>query len=205
VGLLVKSAFFGRRQHSKRLDLFIVTAMNITETYWIERPPQGIIIASDITVFPGGFTSKRLEADVQSNIMDDEIGQQTERSGPGAPVPAKTNGSTLFHCLDPLGNEITLDVETWDHIIKGHPEMAGWFDVLKLALEHPMLIQRGSPSTCYYYRLTGRAFRRCQDIYVSLVVTLPEGETVGRVKTAHLMKTVRSQEGKILWLQSKQS
>jgi hypothetical protein len=52
--------------------------------------------------------------------------------------PAKAgNGTSLFHVLDPEGYEIVLEVERWDHIIEGHPEIKPLLDLIKATAETP--------------------------------------------------------------------
>jgi hypothetical protein len=128
---------------------------------------------------------------------------------PGMPVPrpavaeGKPNGTSIFHAVDPLGNEIVLDIDTWEnHIIRRHPEMQKFQDLLPSVIKNPALIQRSpdEPSTCFYYQLTGRTFYRAQDVYISVVVDLPVGEKVGRVKTTHIVKTAGRPNGETLWL-----
>jgi hypothetical protein len=126
------------------------------------------------------------------------------RPAPGAPKeppPRRANGSTLWKAKDPLGCEIVLDAETEKHILEGHPEMKGYLDALKLTIEKPALIQRDETvfATCYYYRLAGRNFHKHKDIYLNVVVD--RQESVGRIKTAFLIKHLRSNPGELLWIQ----
>jgi hypothetical protein len=129
------------------------------------------------------------------------------RPVPGVPGPETAragNGTSLLEVKDPLGNTIVLEVDTWErHITARHPEMREYLEPLKAALEQPMLIQRPyKGSTCFYYRLTGRNFHKYKDVFIGVVVDLPEGSQLGRVKTAHLLRKLRKQEGEILWLKN---
>lgn len=113
-----------------------------------------------------------------------------------------TNGKYLLRVKDPQGYEISLELETWEsHIVKRHPEMAKFFDLLSTTISEPQLIQHSSKQseTYYYYRLTGRAFYRSKDIYLSVVVRREDDTRTGVVKTAHLLKTVH-QEGETVWM-----
>lgn len=130
-----------------------------------------------------------------------------EHPMPGQPVspnPAKKtgNGSTLICTTDPQGFIVTLDVHRWeDHIVKRHPEMGDHLERIRLTIEDPQLIQRSeSTTTAYYYRLTGRSGKRTDDIYVSVVVDRNEETKTGVVKTAHLLKSVRTDESRTIWL-----
>jgi hypothetical protein len=123
---------------------------------------------------------------------------------PGAPIGAgsrkKKNGHTLVSVTDPQGYTVSLDMHTWeDHIVKRHPEMRKFEDLIAPTAEQPNLIQRSKTGpTCYYYRLTGRAFYKADDIYLSLVIDRNEVTKSGTIRTAHLVKHVRS-EGETIW------
>jgi len=50
-----------------------------------------------------------------------------------------------------ISNEINLYQEDWDHILDGHPEMAGLEYLVKAAVERPIYIQEaGNPKTAAY-------------------------------------------------------
>lgn len=119
------------------------------------------------------------------------------------PEAAKgTNGKHLIHVEDPQGYEVVLEVETWDsHIIKQHPEIEKFFDLIGKTLSEPQLIQqsRRQGETYYYYRLTGRSFYRINDIYLSVVVRRDDDAKKGVVKTVHLLKEVRK-DGETVWM-----
>jgi hypothetical protein len=125
---------------------------------------------------------------------------------PGAPVKAETgtkkkaNGHTFVCVTDPEGYTVSLDMHTWqNHIAKDHPEMRKFEDLIGMTAEHPTLIQRGSGTTYYYYRLTGRSFYKANDVYLSLVVERNEVTKSGTVLTAHIVKEVRSY-GETTWM-----
>jgi hypothetical protein len=107
-----------------------------------------------------------------------------EHPTPGRPVspesvPNKGNGATLICTVDPQGFIITLDVHRWeDHIAK---------------------VAEGS-TTAYYYRLTGMAEKKTSDLYILVVVDRNEEMKTGVVKTAHLLKTIKPDESRIVWL-----
>lgn len=133
------------------------------------------------------------------------MAEETPRVETAKP-PAKkgTNGKYLLHVTDPEGYEISLDLETWEHITKRHPEMSKFYDLLERTLREPELIQRcqKQSETHYYYRLTGRTFYRFDDIYLTIVVRREEEPKKGNVKTAHLIKELRK-EGQTIWIRRK--
>lgn len=113
-----------------------------------------------------------------------------------------TNGKYLLHATDPQGYDVGLELDTWEnHIVKEHPEMSKFFDLLEKTISEPQLIQHSTKQseTFYYYRLTGRSFYRIRDIYLSVVVRRDEDSKKGVVKTAHLLKEVRK-EGETVWM-----
>lgn len=138
-----------------------------------------------------------------SSVEGNPMAQGSPPVEPRQPEPVKgTNGKHLVRSPDPQGYEITLDLATWEeHILKRHPEMGKFFDLLVQVINDPQLIQRSTVQheTHYYYRLTGRAFARANDIYLSLVVKRDEETKTGIVKTAHLLKEVRK-EGETVWM-----
>jgi hypothetical protein len=132
---------------------------------------------------------------------------EMENPVPGLPVepgtvPTKGNGSVLICTKDPQGFTITLDVHKWeDHIVKRHPEMKAYLEQVRITIEQPQLIQGStrSTTTAYYYRLAGRG-PKSTDYYVGVVVDRNEETRTGFVKTAHLLRNLRTDGGKILWL-----
>ena len=124
-------------------------------------------------------------------------------ANPDAATKNKSNGHTLICVIDPQGYTITLDMHTWDdHITKRHPEMRIFVDLIAVTAQKPQVIQQSDSGTaCYYYRLTGRTFYRSADLYLSLVVDRIESTKSGTIRTAHLVKSVRS-EGETIWMSS---
>jgi hypothetical protein len=78
--------------------------------------------------------------------------------------------------------------------------MTGYLDALRLTIEDPAIIQRdeSGSTTCFYYRLAGRNFHKHKDIYVTVVVDRQESS--GHVKTAHLIKRLRTNPGELIWI-----
>lgn len=106
---------------------------------------------------------------------------------------------------DPEGYEIALEEEQWEHIIQGHPEVAPLQDILLQTIAEPNLIKcdPDRADVFYYYRLTGRSVLRRDDIYMSAVVERSEGNKIGQVLTAHLVKQPRK-DGDIKWFKLQQ-
>jgi hypothetical protein len=126
------------------------------------------------------------------------------RPKPGVPLPAFVgDGTTIYQGTDPLGFVINLDSHTWNsHIVRYHPEMSRHLENVKLTVEAPELIQRksGTIDTAYYYRLTSSGSGSGKHLYIGLVVEHEAGTKTGRVKTAHLLKRLRSSSGEVLWI-----
>ena len=101
---------------------------------------------------------------------------------------------------DPLGYEIRIEDDRWAHIIDRHPEVEPLRDVLLQTINEPNLIKKDAEraDVFYYYRLTGRSVFRRDDIYMSAVVERSEGNKLGRVLTAYLVKQPRK-DGDIAW------
>jgi hypothetical protein len=114
--------------------------------------------------------------------------------------PEKTNGKDV-HVLDPIGNKITLQMDTWEkHIAAKHPEIREMLKLVMETLSSPQIvIQQGLGGVCFYYRLTGRSFYRYNDIYMSVIVDLDEITKIGVVRTAYLVKEI--QKGRVIWMQ----
>ena len=138
---------------------------------------------------------------------DDISLQSTSGSSAAAAkaVEAKTEHREIFKTLDPQGYTISLDSERWDHIVKGHPEMVKLLDKVQETVTNPEIIQRDAKNaeTHYYYRLSGRAFLRAQDVYVNAVVARYESSKTGFVKTAFLVQTIRKHGEEYVWLNRK--
>ena len=117
------------------------------------------------------------------------------------PRPSKVgNGQTLALASGPLGIEVNLDLAAWEHIKAQHPEINSQEEVMK-ALESPQIIQRSSrcENTLLYYRLTGKRWRRSDDLYMTVVVG-QIGTDRGVVRTAHLSRRLRA-GGETLWIE----
>jgi hypothetical protein len=131
---------------------------------------------------------------------------ESEHPLPGLPVeptsPQKRNGSALICTKDPEGFVISMDVHRWeDHIIKRHPEMCQHLERVRSTIEDPQIITVSAGSTtAYYYRLTGRTELKASDLYVLVVVDRNEETKTGVVKTAHLLKNLKTDESRIVWL-----
>jgi hypothetical protein len=72
-------------------------------------------------------------------------------------------------------------------------------------ISEPNLIKRDPErdEVFYYYRLTGRSIFRRDDIYMSAVVERSEGNKVGRILTAHLVRQPRK-DGEVIWFNLQQ-
>jgi hypothetical protein len=95
-----------------------------------------------------------------------------------------------------------MDVHRWeDHIIRRHPEMCQHLERIRSTIEDPRVIAVSEGSTtAYYYRLTGRTELKSSDLYVLVVVDRNEETKVGVVKTAHLLRSIKTDESRIVWL-----
>lgn len=113
--------------------------------------------------------------------------------------------SEVFKILDPQGYTVILDSERWDHILKGHPEMAALLGKIQETVANPELIQRDVKrlETHYYYRLSGKHLSRAKDLYVNAVVERDDSAKTGCVKTAFLVATIRKHGEDYVWLNRK--
>jgi hypothetical protein len=120
-----------------------------------------------------------------------------------SPLPTKANGTSVFHVLDPEGFEIVLEIERWEHIVDGHPEVKPLLDLVQETVTKPELILQDGcrKETHYYYRLTGRRLLRRDDLYLVAVVRRSTTEKNGNVRTAYLVKEFR--KGVLIWLKRK--
>jgi hypothetical protein len=72
---------------------------------------------------------------------------------------------------------------------------------VRSTIEDPQIITVSTGSTtAYYYRLTGRTELKASDLYVLVVVDRNEEMKTGVVKTAHLLKNLKTDESRIVWL-----
>ena len=97
-----------------------------------------------------------------------------------------------------------MDVHRWeDHIIKRHPEMCQLLEGVRSTIEDPQIIAVSMGSTtAYYYRLTERTELKASDLYVLVVVDRDAETKTGVVKTAHLLKHLKTDESRIVWLKT---
>jgi hypothetical protein len=111
----------------------------------------------------------------------------------------------VFKILDPQGYTVILDSERWDHIVKGHPEMAALLPKLQETVANPEIIQRDAKlaEIHYYYRLSDRRISRAKDLYINAVVERDESGKTARVKTAFLVATIRKHGEDFVWLNRK--
>ncbi|HEV2197978.1 MAG TPA: hypothetical protein VGR55_20510 [Candidatus Acidoferrum sp.] len=136
--------------------------------------------------------------------MADQTQPPQSPAGVSTPVQAakKANGKdALLRVKDPQEYEIKLDLETWEkHIVVGHPEMKNYLEKIGTTLAEPEVIIRSSAQdeTHFYYRMSGKAFKRQDDLYLSVVVHRFEETKTGFVKTAHLVK--KMQKGDLVWM-----
>ena len=133
------------------------------------------------------------------------MADQTPQSQPtatGVPAPSKANGKdALIRVTDPQGYEIKLDLDRWEkHIIVGHPEIKNYLELIGTTLAEPEVIKHSpvQDETYFYYRMSGKAFHRKNDIYLSVIVQRSEETKNGFVKTAHLVKKMH--EGDVVWM-----
>lgn len=90
----------------------------------------------------------------------------------------------VFVTTDPRGFSIVCSEESWhDHVLIHHPDMEGWEDDVKAAIESPEFgfIYRAAKfedRNVYYKRIKGKR------LYLKVVVRLT-GDQQGRVVTAY--------------------
>ena len=126
------------------------------------------------------------------------ISDHETRPHPGTPCDLPANGSTVWIAQDPRGFQVYLDLQAEEHVLDRHPEMKNYWGDLRKSIEDPDTIQADEQGrTWFYYRLSGRTFDKHKDVYISTVVDA----STGRVKTAMLMKAIRS-KGVTLWIRS---
>ncbi len=106
----------------------------------------------------------------------------------------------IFRVTDTQGYDVTLDDERWDHILEGHPEIAGLLDLLEETIRDPNLVKRDPQRRAihYYYRSSERTVLGRENILMSAVVERLEANKVGRVMTAHLVRKPR-RDGEVVW------
>ncbi|HKP74974.1 MAG TPA: hypothetical protein VJT67_05490 [Longimicrobiaceae bacterium] len=89
---------------------------------------------------------------------------------------------------DDLGNSIYLTDERWEHIVEGHPEMAGHEDELRETLRHGERRQDSLNPQKFRYR---RAFRELADdnTHLEAVVLFRFSEEEGRLVANNYVAT----------------
>lgn len=103
----------------------------------------------------------------------------------------------------PLGNStdltVSIDIEVWGHIQKGHPEIQDVEDV-KRTLTQPNTVQRSheDSSVLYYYRLLVDGPKKFRGLFM-LAVVQQDDDMSGFLKTAFLCRKTKS-GGELLWM-----
>ena len=126
-----------------------------------------------------------------------------EREGvkiPGPPKPVQFgNGHTLARVEGPLGLAVTLDIETWEHIQSGHPEIDDLEEV-KRTLSNPNLVQRSfdDANILFYYRLMDSGPKQFRGLFMAVVVR-KKTDSEGSAKTAYLRRKTKL-GGELLWM-----
>jgi hypothetical protein len=103
-----------------------------------------------------------------------------------------------------LANEVNLNQEDWEHIVDGHPEMAGREELVKLAIQKPIFIQEaGNPVTAAYVLPPDQNNPEGVRVIVGFSSELwPTGNKVGDVKTGYPIDTKaypHPELGQIIW------
>lgn len=96
----------------------------------------------------------------------------------------------LFSVLDIFGNELTLTLEAFEHIIFTHPEIQGKQEEIQKTLEKPDLVKESKHDNKV------RLFYKKIAAYYLVVVVKIEGNR-GFVLTAYLAEKVK--RGNLLW------
>ena len=103
-----------------------------------------------------------------------------------------------------LANEVNLYQEDWEHIVDGHPEMAGMEELVKLAIQKPIYIQEaGSPVSAAYVLPPDQNNPEGVRIIVGFSSELwPDGNKVGAIETGYPINSKaypRPDLGQIIW------
>ena len=103
-----------------------------------------------------------------------------------------------------LANEVNLYQEDWEHIVDGHPEMAGMEELVKLAIQKPIYIQEaGSPVSAAYVLPPDQNNPEGVRIIVGFSSELwPDGNKVGAIETGYPINSQaypRPDLGQIIW------
>ena len=109
----------------------------------------------------------------------------------------------LFRCTDPWGREIVLSLERWrDHVLGGHPELAGHEALLEAALTRPSYVNRDAvreDREAFYAPspLPPPYGRSLVKVVVEFGDAGSDRPTVGRVITAYFANKPRPRERRI--------
>ncbi len=111
---------------------------------------------------------------------------------------------TIWTAQCRFAHEIYLYQEDWDHILEGHPEMAGKEELVKRAIQAPMYIQEaGNPLTAAYVLPPDNQLPEGTRVIVGFSSEMwTTGNQVGDVKTGYPINTKvydRPDLGKIIW------
>ena len=107
-----------------------------------------------------------------------------------------------------LANEVNLYREDWEHIVDGHPEMAGREELVKLAVQKPIYIQEaGSPVSAAYVLPPDLNNPEGVRVIVGFSSELwTDGNRVGAVETGYPINTrayPNPDLGRIIWPKTK--
>jgi hypothetical protein len=83
------------------------------------------------------------------------------------------------HIRDPEGRDVLLDVERWEHIVDGHPELGHVQDEILRAVESPTEVMAGRTSDEEWFYLEGAGPSR----WLKVVVVFDRAGS-GRIITA---------------------
>lgn len=83
------------------------------------------------------------------------------------------------HIRDPAGRDVLLDVERWDHIVDGHPELGRIREEVVRAVESPTEVMAGRSSDEEWFYLEGAGPSR----WLKVVVVF-DRQGSGRIITA---------------------
>lgn len=107
-----------------------------------------------------------------------------------------------------LANEVNLYLPDWEHIVEGHPEMAGKEELVKLAIQQPIYIQEaGNPKTAAYVLSPDQVHPEGVRVIVGFSSEMwTSGSKIGDVKTGYPINTLAYPNpalGQIIWAKPK--
>jgi hypothetical protein len=107
-----------------------------------------------------------------------------------------------------LANEVSLYQQDWEHIVDGHPEMAGREELVKQAIQKPIYIQEaGSSVSAAYVLPPDQNNPEGVRVIVGFSSELwPDGNKVGAVETGYPINTKAYPNpdlGQIIWPKTK--